>query len=131
MNELVLFTSSTLPTLIDNAGDTARMRFLEFFTANIRNANTRRAYAKACEEFLAWCSFAGVPSIADVQPIHVGEHDDVWGIFRPQRAADGRALVSGLGTRHCDNLPLIRSILLGGIPRAPTAANELGIALCV
>jgi hypothetical protein len=43
MNELVLFTGNTLPTLIDNARDTARIRFLEFFTANIRNPNTRRA----------------------------------------------------------------------------------------
>jgi hypothetical protein len=43
MNELVLFTGNTLPTLIDNAGDTARIRFLEFFTANIRNPNTRLA----------------------------------------------------------------------------------------
>ena len=72
MNELVLFTGNTLPTLIDAAGDQARMRFLEFFTANIRNPNTRRSYAKAAEEFLAWCSFAGVPSIAAVQPVHVG-----------------------------------------------------------
>jgi hypothetical protein len=35
VNELVLFAGNTLPTLIDNAGDAARMRFLEFFTANI------------------------------------------------------------------------------------------------
>jgi hypothetical protein len=47
MNELVLFTRQTLPTLIDAAGDQARTRFLEFFTANIRNPNTRRSYAKA------------------------------------------------------------------------------------
>lgn len=66
MNELVLFTGNRLPTLTDAAGDDARMRFLEFFTANICNPNARRAYAKACEEFLAWCSFAVVPSIAAV-----------------------------------------------------------------
>jgi site-specific recombinase XerD len=74
MNELVLFTESALPALIVAAGDDARMRFLEFFTANIRNLNTRRAYAKACEEFLAWCSSAGVPSITAVQPVHVATY---------------------------------------------------------
>jgi site-specific recombinase XerD len=74
MNELVLFAGNALPALIDAAGDQARMRFLEFFTANIRNPNTRRSYVKAAEEFLAWCSFAGVPSIADVQPIHVATY---------------------------------------------------------
>jgi len=30
------------------------MRFLEFFAANIRNPHTRRTYARATEEFLAW-----------------------------------------------------------------------------
>jgi site-specific recombinase XerD len=74
MNDLILFTANTLPRLIDAAGDQARTRFLEFYTANIRNPNTRRAYAKACEEILAWCSFAGVPSIAAVQPVHVATY---------------------------------------------------------
>jgi Phage integrase, N-terminal SAM-like domain len=47
------------------------MRFLEFFAANIRNPHTRRAYARAVEEFLDWCEAAGVPSIGAVQPVHV------------------------------------------------------------
>jgi site-specific recombinase XerC len=47
------------------------MRFLEFFAANIRNPHTRRAYARAADEFLAWCASAGVPSIGAVQPVHV------------------------------------------------------------
>src|SRR6266542_1821659 len=47
------------------------MRFLEFFGANIRNPRTRRAYARAADEFLAWCASVGVPSIAAVQPVHV------------------------------------------------------------
>jgi hypothetical protein len=41
-----------MPTLIAAAGGRASMRFLEFFTANIRNPHTRRAYARAAEEFL-------------------------------------------------------------------------------
>jgi site-specific recombinase XerD len=47
------------------------MRFLEFFAANIRNPHTRRAYARAAEEFPAWCADAGVRSIAAVLPVHV------------------------------------------------------------
>jgi site-specific recombinase XerD len=47
------------------------MRFLEFFAANIRNPHTRRAYARAADEFLAWCGDAGAPSIGAVQPVHV------------------------------------------------------------
>jgi len=42
----------SLPTLIAQAGEHASRRFLEFFTASIRNRNTRAAYAKACSHFL-------------------------------------------------------------------------------
>lgn len=60
-----------LPALIADAGDRTRMRFIEFFAANIRNPNTRRAYARAIGDFLAWCAHYGIPSIGAVQPVHV------------------------------------------------------------
>jgi integrase/recombinase XerC len=66
-----LVQASTLPALIVSADDHAQLRFLEFFAANIRNPNIRRAYARACSEFLAWCDVRGVPSIVAGQPIHV------------------------------------------------------------
>jgi site-specific recombinase XerD len=50
------------------------VRFLEFFAAAILNPNTRRAYAHAVGEFLAWCAQDGVKSITEVQPLHVA----VW-----------------------------------------------------
>ena len=71
MNQLVPISSSTLPALVTAAGERASMRFLEFFAANIRNPHTRRAYARAADEFLGWCASVGVPSIAVVQPVHV------------------------------------------------------------
>jgi hypothetical protein len=42
-----------LPWLVAAAGERAGTRFLEFFAANIRNPHTRRAYARAADEFLA------------------------------------------------------------------------------
>ncbi|WP_280642937.1 hypothetical protein [Methylocapsa acidiphila] len=42
MNQLVAFTDRA-PALIAASGDRAAYRFFEFFTANIRNPNTRRA----------------------------------------------------------------------------------------
>jgi site-specific recombinase XerD len=71
VNELVPITSAALPALVVAAGEHAGMRFLEFFAANIRNPHTRRAYARAADEFLSWCAAAGVPSIGTVQPVHV------------------------------------------------------------
>ena len=47
------------------------MQFLDFFAANIRNEHTRRPYARAADEFSAWCASADVPSIGSVQPVHV------------------------------------------------------------
>jgi hypothetical protein len=53
MKAPALIGTVTLPVLVQAAGDSARMRFVEFFTANIRNPHTRRAYGRAVGEFLA------------------------------------------------------------------------------
>lgn len=45
-----------LPTVITAAGEHASRKFIEFFTANIRNPNTRQAYARAARRFFDWCS---------------------------------------------------------------------------
>ena len=45
-------------------------RFWEFFTVNIRNKNTRRAYFIAVSQFSAWCSERKL-ILEAVQPIHV------------------------------------------------------------
>ncbi len=44
-----------LPRLFVDAGEKACRRFIEFFTANIRNRNTREAYARAVLRFANWC----------------------------------------------------------------------------
>jgi site-specific recombinase XerD len=49
-----------LPGLIVQAGERASTRFLEFFTANIRNRNTRAAYAHAIGRFCIWCETRGL-----------------------------------------------------------------------
>jgi|ETNmetMinimDraft_28_1059901.scaffolds.fasta_scaffold10394_2 integrase/recombinase XerC len=64
----------TPPAIVAAAGDRAAERFLEFFTSNIRNVHTRRAYSRAIAGFLSWCDRAGVPSVADVRPIHVASY---------------------------------------------------------
>ena len=40
-------TGLTVPELVADAGDEATIRFVEFFTAHIRNPNTRAAYGRA------------------------------------------------------------------------------------
>jgi len=60
-----------LPALVAASGDRAGVRFLEFFAGQIRNPHTRRAYARAVGEFLAWCESVGVTSLPSIQPLHV------------------------------------------------------------
>jgi hypothetical protein len=61
-----------LPAIVALSGERAGIRFLEFFAAGIRNPHTRRAYARAAADFLAWCEAeAVVASLAAVQPLHV------------------------------------------------------------
>ena len=40
LNQIVAISSSALPALVAAAGKRARIRFLEFFAANIRNPHT-------------------------------------------------------------------------------------------
>ncbi|MGE0372903.1 MAG: tyrosine-type recombinase/integrase [Gammaproteobacteria bacterium] len=62
-----------LPALIAAAGDQASWRYIDFFTANIRNPNTRRAYARACGTFLAWCEDRGL-SLTTIRPFDVSTY---------------------------------------------------------
>src|SRR5229473_622642 len=50
----------TLPAAIAAAGAHTSERFIEFFTANIRNRNTRMAYAFAIRQFFDWCEQRGL-----------------------------------------------------------------------
>jgi hypothetical protein len=54
MNQLVAFTDRA-PALVAAGGARASYHFFEFFTVKIRNPDTRRAYARAVQQLLAWC----------------------------------------------------------------------------
>lgn len=79
MNQLATLGSFPAPALVAAAGDRAAYRFLEFFTAQIRNPNTRRAYVKAVGEFCAWLERHGLPSIAAVGSIHIAAYVEELG----------------------------------------------------
>jgi site-specific recombinase XerD len=59
-----------VPAIIAQAGDAAGWRYVEFFSANIRNPNTRRAYARACGTFFGWCEERGL-SLGTIRPYDV------------------------------------------------------------
>jgi integrase/recombinase XerD len=62
-----------LPDLIIRAGDDAARRFGEFFTATIRNGNTRAAYAQAVGQFCSWCERRGM-TLTGITPIIIAAY---------------------------------------------------------
>src|SRR5881628_1002602 len=71
-----------LPTPISNAGERAGERFIEFFTANIRNKNTRLAYARAIYQFFDWCEGRGL-RLQDLKPTHIAGYIDSHPAAKP------------------------------------------------
>src|SRR3954452_1772454 len=82
--ELVIIETPTLPVTpgvahqvvpatVADAGEQATYRFFEFFTANIRNPNTRRAYHRAALAFFAWTQERGL-SLGAIRPPHVAAY---------------------------------------------------------
>jgi integrase/recombinase XerD len=63
-----------LPAAIGRAGDAAAWRFIEFFTATIRNKNTRAAYADAIAQFFAWCEKHRVRTLEQISPIVIATY---------------------------------------------------------
>lgn len=62
-----------VPAPIREAGEQAARRFVEFFTANIRNPNTRQAYARAVSHFFAWCEQRAI-ALHEVEPMLVAAY---------------------------------------------------------
>jgi integrase/recombinase XerD len=52
----------------------AAERFFDFFTANIRNKHTRRAYYNAACRFSEFCAERGVHDLSYVKPMHVASY---------------------------------------------------------
>ena len=83
----------------------AARRFVEFFTAQINNDHTRRAYLNATRRFAAWCDARGLHELAAVQPFHVAAFvKELQGSFAPptvkQHLAALRMLFDWLVTGH-------------------------------
>jgi site-specific recombinase XerD len=59
---------------LNRAGENAAWRFIEFFTANIRNRNTRVAYAQAVAQFFRWCEARGIFDLDKIKPVVIAAY---------------------------------------------------------
>jgi site-specific recombinase XerD len=95
-------TAAAVPSLF--APDAAaERRTLEFFTAHIRNANTRKAYAHAGEDFARWCRRHRIADLRSVEALHVAAYIEQLSLAAPsvkQRLAALRSLFDWLVVGH-------------------------------
>jgi site-specific recombinase XerC len=67
------------PAAIAKAGKHASRRFFEFFTANIRNLNTRAAYYRAATSFFDWCEERGLRDLRQIEPMVIAAYVEQLG----------------------------------------------------
>jgi site-specific recombinase XerD len=97
-----LVTPEARPTLFIRDTKSAE-RFLGFFTAHIRNPNTRRAYYHAACRFSQWCEGSGLRTLAAVEPPHVAAYIEGLELSKPsvkQHLAALRMLFDWLVVGH-------------------------------
>ena len=104
--EIILSPSRELqPAPLFTPTPQAAKRVLEFFTAQINNDHTRKAYLNATRRFAEWCDAHGIARLADVEAFHVAAFvKDLQGEFSAptvkQHLAALRMLFDWLVTGH-------------------------------
>jgi site-specific recombinase XerD len=117
MSDLIRHLHQQLPAVLDEAGAPVARRVIEFFTAEIRNENTRKAYAYAVRRFFDWADKHGL-TLQAIQPVHVAayvEQDDRAPATVKQNLAALRRLFDWLVTGQ----------VLGANPAAPVRPPKL------
>lgn len=100
--------SLALPPAITELGDAAAHAFVEYFTAQLRNPNTRSAYARAVVRFLDWIGAHGL-GLPQVEPVHVAAYVEELG--RP-RAEGGAGYATATVKQHLSALKMLGTFLV-------------------
>ena len=70
-------TGLPVPAMIAGAGERASLRFIDFFTAHIRNPNTRAAYGVAVRGFFTWLETQGSGELGHIRTHHVSTYTEI------------------------------------------------------
>lgn len=63
-----------VPALVQHSGERAHHKFVEYFIGQLRNPNTRAAYARAVNQFLTWCEQQGARCLEDISYLAVAAY---------------------------------------------------------
>lgn len=66
--------AASLPAIILRSGRAASERFVDFFTAQIHNPNTREAYARAAGRFFQFVEIRFALGLAEIRPVHIAAY---------------------------------------------------------
>lgn len=91
-----LAAATRYPAIIAEAGGAAREKFIDFFTATIRNKNTRMAYYRAVTRFFAWLHERHV-ELEHVKTLHVAAYIEQ---FTHELQESGKSFASPTVKQH-------------------------------
>ena len=112
-----------VPTIISAAGERASFRFIEFFTANIRNPNTRVSYGRAVREFCAWCEDRDL-RLETLNPVIVAGYVELLGLPVEK---NGRGYSMPSVKQHLAAIRMLFDYLVtGGVLRMNPASSVRG-----
>lgn len=100
--------SSLLPLAVAQLGADGHAAFIEFFTAQIRNANTRAAYLRAVRRFCDWTEERDM-RLEELEPVHVATYVETMDKPRDQ---DGDGLAPATVKQHLAGIRMLCSFLV-------------------
>ena len=75
---MIVGATTVVPAFIADGGERASYAFVDFFTAQIRNPNTRAAYAIAVRSFCTWCDVQRL-TLRTLRTHHVAAYVELLG----------------------------------------------------
>ena len=99
---------SLLPPAVADLGTEGEAAFIEFFTAQIRNANTRAAYLRGVRRFCGWLDEKGL-QLEGLQPVHVAAYIEPMDKPRDQ---GGAGLAPATVKQHLAAIRMLCSFLV-------------------
>ncbi len=79
---VVRIDGKQLPPILAQAGAEAWRHVVEYFTANIRNPNTRAAYSRAVISFFWWCEAHGRHALRELRPVDIAAYVEEMAVHR-------------------------------------------------
>lgn len=110
------------PKIIAAEGSNTVRRFVEFFTANIRNKNTRAAYAQAVGQFCRWCERRRF-SLDLIEPVTVAAYVEELGKIRSKPTVKQHLAAAPCRRHPCRNRPPSSELCEWPSPRCKARQN--------